>query len=231
MHSVLAQKFGSKIILFWASIICSIITLLTPLIADQGWKSMCASRVAVGLMQGTFAPCIHTLLAKWVHPTERAFLVAITYSGGAVGTIFMMGVSGKIASALGWPAIFYISGGVTLLWPLIWCLFGCNSPGDCKSMSSAERLFIESIPGNSNDKKSIPWRHILTSIPFASIVITHCAANWGYYTLQTEMPSYINGVMHFDLTSVIFFLSLYLSILVILYYFPYRMQLYQHYHM
>lgn len=164
---------------------------------------MCASRVVVGLMQGTFAPCIHTLLAKWVHPIERAFLVSITYSGGAVGTILMMGVSGKIASTLGWSAIFYISGGATLLWPLAWCLFGCNSPTDCKAMTTAERLFIESIPGNSNKKKSIPWCHILKSIPFASIVITHCAANWGYYTLQTEMPSYINGVMHFNLTSVI----------------------------
>lgn len=164
---------------------------------------MCASRVMMGLMQGTFSPCIHTLLAKWVHPNERAFLVSVVYSGATVGTILMMSVSGKIASKFGWPVIFYVSGIVTLAWPIIWHLCGSNSPAECKSITRSERMFIESTPGNSNIRKSIPWRHILTSVPFASIIVAHCASNWGYYTLQTEMPSYIHGVMQFDLTSVI----------------------------
>lgn len=162
------------------------------------------SRFGQGLGQGFCFPCVHTLLAKWVHPNERG-LISVTYSGSILGTAFMLSVSGIIASstALGWPGIFYISGGAGIVWSIVWALFCSNTPQDCRSISNEERDFIETMPGNRGDKKmAIPWRKIAASKPFWAILCTQAAENWLFVTLLVNIPSYIDGVLQYSLNSV-----------------------------
>ena len=47
-----------------------------------------------------------------------------------------------------------------------------------------------------------PWKKILTSVPFLSIIIVHCAQNWGFYTMLTNIPTYLNYVMRFNIKDV-----------------------------
>lgn len=161
------------------------------------------SRFSQGLGQGFCFPCVHTLLAKWVHPTERA-LISITCSGSILGTAFMLSVSGVIASStvLGWPGIFYISGGMGIVWSIVWALFCSNTPQDCRSMSNEEREFTETIPSNRGKKLPFPWRKIATSKPFWAILCTQAAENWLFVTLLANIPSYIDGVLEYSLHSV-----------------------------
>jgi len=35
-----------------------------------------------------------------------------------------------------------------------------------------------------------------------AVIIAHCGQNWGFFTLLTEMPSYMNSILKFDLKSV-----------------------------
>lgn len=51
-------------------------------------------------------------------------------------------------------------------------------------------------------KLKIPWKHIFTSVPMWAIIIAHCGQNWGYWMLLTEIPSYLNGVLKFDIQKV-----------------------------
>jgi hypothetical protein len=51
-------------------------------------------------------------------------------------------------------------------------------------------------------KRRTPWVAILTSLPMWAVVIAHCGQNWGFFTLLTEMPSYMNSILKFDLKSV-----------------------------
>jgi broad specificity phosphatase PhoE len=51
-------------------------------------------------------------------------------------------------------------------------------------------------------KRRTPWVDIFTSLPMWAIIIAHTGQNWGLYTLLTEMPSYMNSILNFDLTSV-----------------------------
>ena len=43
---------------------------------------------------------------------------------------------------------------------------------------------------------------ILTSVPMWALIVVHCAQNWGFWTLLTEIPSYMDGVLGFDLKAV-----------------------------
>lgn len=201
---LLAQRFGPKILLLSTAIICSVLTILTPLAASMDWKFLCALRVLQGLSQGFIYPSVHTSLSKWVHPSERGFLATFTYSGTQIGTVLMLAVSGIIAaSSVGWPGIFYISGASGVLWSLVFFIFGSNSPSEYVSITKAERDYIESMPGSSSERqRTTPWKSILTSKPFWALLISHCANNWGFWTLLTQIPSYMKDVLNFDIKSV-----------------------------
>jgi len=38
-----------------------------------------------------------------------------------------------------------------------------------------------------------PWKDIFTSMPVWAITCAHFCENWGFYTLLTQLPSYMNG--------------------------------------
>lgn len=38
-----------------------------------------------------------------------------------------------------------------------------------------------------------PWKDIFTSMPMWAITCSHFCENWGFYTLLTQLPSYMNG--------------------------------------
>jgi len=44
-----------------------------------------------------------------------------------------------------------------------------------------------------------PWRRILTSLPFLSLLLAHCANNWGFWTLLTQIPTFLKNVLNMDI--------------------------------
>lgn len=47
-----------------------------------------------------------------------------------------------------------------------------------------------------------PWKAILTSLPVWGLFATQTGNNYCFWTLLTQIPSYMNYVMHFDIKSV-----------------------------
>lgn len=202
----LAERCGAKILLFGGVLLCSLLNILTPLCAAYGgWQLLCGLRVIQGLCQGMIFPCTHTLLSKWAPVEERGRLGTYCYAGSQFGTVVMLASSGVIASSiLGWPSIFYISGAAGVLWSIAWFFLGANNPSEHKTISPEERQFIEKSLGQSDDnahktKIPTPWKRILTSLPFYALLIVHCAHNWGFWTLLTELPSYMKNVLGMDI--------------------------------
>lgn len=201
--SHLAQRSGAKFLLTFASIACGLLTLLTPWAASIDWKLLLFTRALQGLFQGSYYPCVHTLLSKWVHPTERGTLTTVTYSGTQAGSVAMLASSGYLAaSSFGWPSIFYVSGGATLVWTVVWILFGASSPALCSRISIEEKKFIESMPGSSHTQLKTPWSHILCSTPVIALILVHSTQCWGFWTLLTETPSYLDQILGFDIKMV-----------------------------
>ncbi|XP_067010450.1 putative inorganic phosphate cotransporter [Anabrus simplex] len=202
----LAQRFGPKYLMFGSLIVGSLFAILTPLAASVGgWGLVCASRVVQGLSQGVLFPSIHTLLAKWAPIEERGRMATYVYAGSQVGTIIAMPICGLlIPSSAGWPSVFYVFGGLGIAWAVLWFFMGSNRPSQHPFISEAERKYIEDSIGSDSVDPSIrkpptPWKAIFTSLPMWSIIIVHCGQNWGFWTLLTEMPSYMSYVLKFDI--------------------------------
>ncbi|XP_043643694.1 putative inorganic phosphate cotransporter [Drosophila teissieri] len=213
MGGWLCRRYGARITMFVSTMGSALLVALIPwFVSWGGWQAYCGIRMAMGLFQGFLFPCIHAHLANWCPVQERNRLGALANTGIDCGTLVAMFASGLLAaSSIGWPGIFYVSCGVGVLWCIVWWLFGANQPKDSKFIGEAELNYIETSINSSRKAEEaelkatgpipVPWKAIWTSVPFWALMITRCCQSWGYSTLQTEMPAYMNGVLLMDMKS------------------------------
>ncbi|XP_014485432.1 PREDICTED: putative inorganic phosphate cotransporter isoform X2 [Dinoponera quadriceps] len=203
----IANIWSAQMLLSIGMLLCGIFNVITPFVAHQ-WNlvAVCVCRVGMGLTQGCLLPCIHTLLSKWAPPSERARLGTFAYAGAQFGTVIALPISGALAASVtGWPSIFYLFGALSILWSVCFSFLGADSPAKHRSISQKEREYVEESlriiakKENNKAKEKIPWREIFTSWPMWAIILAHCGQNWGYWTLLTEMPSYMKKVLNFNI--------------------------------
>ena len=131
-------------------------------------------------------------------------LQGIFWSGASIGTLIIFTLAGYIADTLGWEAVFYVTGCFSLVWVVFWFLLVADTPADHPRISKEEREYIETSIGQSSslDRKNlnIPWKKILTSAPVWGIVLGHAASNWGNYTLNQQLPTYLSNVLRYSLS-------------------------------
>lgn len=76
--------------------------------------------------------------------------------GSVVGNVLSLSLTGVICSSWwGWPASFYLFGGLGLKWVLLWTILGADRPGSHKGISEPERKYIESSLGQ--DIHKVRW--------------------------------------------------------------------------
>lgn len=173
--------------------------------ADQGSWGVMICRVVQGFFQGFMFPCVHCLLSRWVPLSERSRMGTFVYAGGPFGTVISMPVTGWIsASAWGWPAVFYIYGALGAIWVVIWLILGAERPSSSKYITKDEREYIEACIGESCNQKELPtpWKDIVKSMPVWAVLVAHCGQNWGFWTLLTEIPSYMSHVLEHNIKDV-----------------------------
>lgn len=199
----MAGRYGAKWFLIVALGACGGMCIFLPLMAAAfGSKGVMVSRALQGFSQGFLFPCVHHALSQWVPPEERGRLGTLVYAAGPFGTVVAMLLTGAIsASSYGWPLVFYLYGGASLIWCVLSAIFSHNSPADHPRISEAEKYHIENSLGHTEGKviRKTPWKDILTSLPLWAILVSHCGQNWGFWTLMTEIPSYMGHVMNFNI--------------------------------
>ncbi|KAJ8731681.1 hypothetical protein PYW07_004845 [Mythimna separata] len=201
---VIAQKFGGKLPIMFALAVNGVISICTPWIAlVGGWMAVSASRLVQGMTQAAMYPCIHTLLAKWAPLCERGTLSTYIYTGSQVGTIIAFQLSGLFAGSpvLGWPVSFWLFGCLSLVSCGLLGWLGVASPHDHPTIKSEELAYIiEDVAVDIVPKKrKTPWKHILTSKPVWGLIATHAGSAASYLLILTEIPLYMNHILHVDL--------------------------------
>lgn len=179
-------------------------TLLTPVLTNQGIIYLYMVRVIEGICSGFAFPSVSTVYAKWSPPLERSRISGFAISGCFFGSVVSMLLSGWLAATFGWETIFYVFGGKGVVWTFFWFLLVRECPEKDSRMSEKERNFIKKSlerHGVVNVEKP-PWRSIFTSMPVWAITVAHFAAMWGFYTLFTYLPSYMKDILDFDLQRV-----------------------------
>ncbi|XP_069686244.1 vesicular glutamate transporter 1-like isoform X2 [Periplaneta americana] len=179
-----------------------VLTLVTPFFVYLGVYVLVAVRVMEGLFLGLSFPCMHSMWSTWAPPSERSTLSAVALSGNFVGMCGTFVMSGAIADNFGWPYVFYVFGGMALVWSTVWFIVVKNQPKDDPYISLKEKKYIQDSLGPETNAIVVrPWIKFWTSLPFWAVIVIHSCDNWCTYTLLTELPAFMKDSLDMELTA------------------------------
>ncbi|KAK8736505.1 hypothetical protein OTU49_005043 [Cherax quadricarinatus] len=200
-----AEYMGGKLVFGSGIVLSALLTVLTPLSARFSTELLIAVRVIIGIVQGVVFPAINSMLATWVTPTERSRYNTIIFSGFPLGTVICLPVGGWLCSSGfldGWPSPFYLFGGLGLIWGVAWFLLIHDRPEHHPRISNKELAQIQSCEKDIKRAEvvAIPWKDIALSLPFWGLMAGSLGYDFGFYTLLTELPTYLKNIQHFDMS-------------------------------
>ena len=193
----LAEYYGFKKLYGWGLILTCLLSFLSPPVAKLNVWAFVVLRICQGLFEGVTFPSLHAMTARWIPIKERNSFIARSYFGSVFGLIISYPLCGLIIDSLGWEAAFYIIGSITLVWGILWLLVVFDSPEQHPRISEEERQYITSELSKSLSEKPrpVPWRAILTSLPFWGLVITDCGNCVGIMTLGSYGSLYLKRML------------------------------------
>ncbi|XP_063845764.1 LOW QUALITY PROTEIN: sialin-like [Scylla paramamosain] len=198
-----AEKFSAKHVFGVGALVNAVCAILSPIAAKGSYIWLVVIRIIMGIAGGVTLPGMHVLVAKWAPPQERSKIASGVYAGMTLGTLVCMPFSGFLAASLDWSAVFYVQGGLSLLWYILWLIFVYDSPAQHPRISRAEKKYIEESLGTvvKTEKPAVPWKSVWTSMPVWAIIVAHTCSNWGWYMLLVKLPTYMRYILKFDIKS------------------------------
>ncbi|XP_026317478.1 putative inorganic phosphate cotransporter isoform X2 [Hyposmocoma kahamanoa] len=202
---LLAERFGGKYSLGFGVLSTAVFTLLTPWTVKIGEaKGLIVLRVLEGLGEGTTFPALNAMLARWAPISERGRMGSLVFGGAQIGNIAGTYLSGLVMKNTGdWQPVFYLFGALGLLWFILWALLCYNDPESHPFISDKEKKYLEEALGThrSSQPSAIPWKAIFMSVPLWALVCAQIGHDYGYFTMVTDLPKYMTGVLKFDIHS------------------------------
>lgn len=114
---MLSDRLGRKTGIVVCVVLFSVVTVITGLAATP-WQ-FAILRFIAGLGIGGVMPNVVALLTEYAPRRSRSTMVAIMFSGYAVGGMTAAGLGIWIVPAFGWPAMFYLAALPLLLLPVL----------------------------------------------------------------------------------------------------------------
>ncbi|XP_048250788.1 uncharacterized transporter slc-17.2-like [Haliotis rufescens] len=199
---ILATRYGGKYVMFIGMLIGSIVTLLLPIGARTSIYLVYVLRVILGVCQGVLFPSLQYLWGRWAPPLERTKLTAVCYSGTQFGSIATFAISGFMCIYgfdNGWGSIFYVTGGISLLWCGLWYITVASTPAQHPRITKRERNYIITSIGEKQQTFSTPWAALLKSPALWACLTAQVCSNWITYTLLTNIPTFLKEVLDFNI--------------------------------
>ncbi|KAK7094065.1 hypothetical protein V1264_007736 [Littorina saxatilis] len=213
MTDFFSRLVGGKRLLLIGMAMTAICTILQPIGARMSPYILIALRMGVGLAGGMAMPLITEVFSWWSPGEEKVSMVSFAFAGVNIGNILVGVTSGYLCAIPfdnGWPLIFYVHGGICLLWCVMWQICGSIRPEDHPFISEEEKSYILKTRvgmDKSQKRSSPPYKFVLTSRPvwgFLGVMISH------YFSVTivfTYLPLYLSTVFRLNVEEVGLFSS------------------------
>jgi MFS transporter, ACS family, D-galactonate transporter len=172
-------------ILIWAGS-----TLLMGFVG--GLVSLFVLRIMLGVGESLAFPGSSKIIARHVPPERRGIANASLAIGIALGPAVGTLAGGLMVANLGWRAMFFVFGAVTLVWLLPWAQV-------VRGIADAPR---------PDDGPRVPARALLSKWPLWSMSIVHCLGNYCFYFLLAWLPLFLTKSRGFSITEMTLLASL-----------------------
>lgn len=120
LGGILIDKFGSKIGLGVSVALWSVATLLHGF-ADNLFH-FALLRFILGLGEGGAFPGVIKAVVEWVPKKNQALANGIAIGGSAFGAVIAPPLTVTLMDSVGWRGVFFIVGGIGIIWSVVWLL-------------------------------------------------------------------------------------------------------------
>ncbi|MEM9237578.1 MAG: MFS transporter, partial [Verrucomicrobiota bacterium] len=137
---ILADRFGNRGFYSLCLIMWSLATVIQGV--AEGFLMIFLMRILVGFFEAPSYPLNNRIVTRWFPEQERAGAIGIYTSGQFLGSAFLAFALIMLVGAFGWRMLFFITGGIGVVWGIIWYLI-YRDPGEHPRVSDAELSLIE----------------------------------------------------------------------------------------
>ncbi len=156
-------------------------------------------RLALGFGEAGNFPAAIKVVAEWFPKSERAFATGLFNSGTNIGAVLTPLIVPVIAVNWGWYWSFIITGGIGLLWLVLWIpLYG--APETHPRVGAAELAHIQSDPPDPPAK--IPWTRLLRYRQTWAFALGKFLTDPVWWLYLFWIPDFLNRNHQIDLKSV-----------------------------
>ncbi|WP_028205483.1 MFS transporter [Paraburkholderia nodosa] len=188
---LLADRLGQKKVLGFAVLWWSLATAATGV--ANGFKSLVALRVALGVGEAGAYPSNAGIASKWFPRSERATVAGIFDSGSKLGGAIALPLIAAMLTAFDWKITFALTGLLGLIWYVVWQFTFSDSPRDHKRVNPEELAHIESdsLAERSDREARPPLRKLLAHRNIWAMCIGFFMINYNSYFFITWLPTYL----------------------------------------
>lgn len=234
---VLADKIGGARVLLGGLLVWSLATMVTPLAAStKSIPLLCLCRVVMGLGEGVALPCMNNVASRWVPKFERSRAVSFCMGGFQSGSMIGLLVAPLLMSRFGIAGPFYVFGAIGVAWAAVWNARATSYPranervgeeelkfiedggaiidhlrsssSESSSSSSGKEIDDEVVVVTEVEKKTTPWKMLLSHPATWACVVANFVNNFGFFILLAWMPKYFNDVVKLNLATSSWFSAL-----------------------
>lgn len=203
----LIDRFGAKKVLTLAIGWWSLATVFMGF--AQGFVILIILRALLGMGEAPSLPSTAKIVASWFPKKERGLANATWDAALKMGPALFTTVLIAIVSIWGWRWLFFISGGLGLIFTLFFGFFYKN-PEQHSKLSKEEYEYIksDSIESSTEKNEKISWRKLFTIRSMWGMMLGYFCNIWVYQIFLTFMPLYIMKIHKIEFSK----LGLYASI-------------------
>jgi ACS family hexuronate transporter-like MFS transporter len=188
LMDALGTRRGFTLIMVFWSLACASHGLAAT------FTMLAVSRLLLGIGEGGGFPAATRAMAEWFPARDRSIAMGIMNAGTAVGGIAAPPMIALILShyQLHWRWVFFITGGLGLVWTLWWRL-DYFPPEQHPRLSEAERRSILSVlePGGSAQAPAVKWRDLLKHFEIVGLVAAKFLSDAAWYFYLLWLPKYL----------------------------------------
>lgn len=192
----LIDKFGPKRIFSIAVLWWSIATALTG--ACNKLLTLLGARFLLGVGEAPCMPSNAKITSDWFPKKERGLATGIWDASSKVGPALAPPLLVAIEMAFGWRALFYITGGIGIVFILIFMKF-YKSPKQSKRLSAEELAYIQSdeaAAAETVEVPKVPWGKLFKYKSIWGMILGFFCTIWIWNIFLNFLPLYLLKTQH-----------------------------------
>jgi ACS family hexuronate transporter-like MFS transporter len=183
---VLGTRRGFLVIMVWWSAACALHGLAA------GFGLLLVARFLLGMGEGGGFPAAVRVVSEWIEPEERSTAVGVINAGTAVGSVLAAPVVARIVLTLGWRTVFFVAGGLGMMW-VVWWAISYRSSGAVVSSNTVDARVLA---------RELTFGEMVGMGSVRSVVFAKFMSDSAWYFLLFWLPKYLYDVRGFDVKHV-----------------------------